>query len=352
MIQDGAKMFNTKKNIWFDFENAPQVWVLKPIYEYFKEKGYNCYCSARDFSYTAKLLSQVGIEAVVQPYFVSKSRFVKIINLLLRTHRLIKLFKNKKIDLAISHGSRSQILAAKFLKVPVISMEDYEKSDQFLVRFTEKTLVPSVIEKSNWGRFQHKIEHYPGIKENIYLTDYNPDRKNLKRLAGNGEQIVVLLRPEAATSHYYNKKSTDLLFGIIEHLSKTGNIKIIFLPRDKKQAKKVIEISEKFSVKYIIPNPAEFGFEIVGVADLVVGGGGTMLREAACLGVPAYSYFPGKWGSVDNYLLSAGRLVKIESKRDIKKIKLVKHNRVIDHLDSNTKEYILKFLERYIEIRR
>ncbi len=42
--------------------------------------------------------------------------------------------------------------------------------------------------------------------------------------------------------------------------------------------------------------------------DLVIGGGGTMTREAAVLGVPAYTYFAGKWGAVDQYLSDQHRL--------------------------------------------
>ena len=54
-------------------------------------------------------------------------------------------------------------------------------------------------------------------------------------------------------------------------------------------------------------------------SDLVVSGGGTMNREAAALGVPVYSIFKGKIGSVDQYLSDEKRLVLLEDVADAKK---------------------------------
>jgi uncharacterized protein len=59
-------------------------------------------------------------------------------------------------------------------------------------------------------------------------------------------------------------------------------------------------------------------------SDLVVSGGGTMNREAAALGVPAYSILGGKVGAVDRALERAGQLTIVQSPKDFgQKIKLV-----------------------------
>ncbi len=337
-----------EKAIWFDFENAPHVWVLKPIYEYFKEKGYRCYCSARDFSYTLSLLKLADIKASVQKGFVSTNKILKTLGVILRTISLVNAYKGKKIDLAISHGSRSQILAAKILGIPAISLDDYEKSNQFLVRFTCKTLVPCVINKSNWGRYQKKIEHYPGLKEHIYLFNYNFDETIFEKLKLDRSSIIILLRPEAPTSHYYNRKSTRLLWLILRYISKSPNVSVIFLPRNKRQQNEVSRFFNIKKIKYLIPKSEDFGFEIITTADLVIGGGGTMLREAACLGIPAYSYFSGLWGDVDNYLLSIGRLIKIENRQDIEKIKIIKRNNKLTPVHSEAKKYIIKYIENFL----
>ncbi len=41
---------------------------------------------------------------------------------------------------------------------------------------------------------------------------------------------------------------------------------------------------------------------------VVISGGGTMNREAACLGVPVYNIYAGPLGSEDRYLMEIGKL--------------------------------------------
>ena len=58
--------------------------------------------------------------------------------------------------------------------------------------------------------------------------------------------------------------------------------------------------------------------------DLVICSGGTMLREAAYLGVPAYSIFKSRIGGVDRYLESIGRVRLIQSPEALPGIELTK----------------------------
>jgi len=69
--------------------------------------------------------------------------------------------------------------------------------------------------------------------------------------------------------------------------------------------------------KIIIPDHVVDGLNLIWHSDLVISGGGTMNREAAALGVPVYSIFRGKIGAVDQYLANSGRLVLLESVKDI-----------------------------------
>ena len=47
-----------------------------------------------------------------------------------------------------------------------------------------------------------------------------------------------------------------------------------------------------------------------------------MLREAAYLGVPAYSVFQGKIGAVDRHLASIGRLTLLNDEADFEQIRV------------------------------
>ena len=70
--------------------------------------------------------------------------------------------------------------------------------------------------------------------------------------------------------------------------------------------------------KVIIPTGVVDGLNLLWYSDLVVSGGGTMNREAATLGVPAYSIFRGRVGAVDRSLQAQGKLVLIENSEDVR----------------------------------
>ena len=54
-----------------------------------------------------------------------------------------------------------------------------------------------------------------------------------------------------------------------------------------------------------------------------------MTREAAALGVPAYSVFSGKMGAVDERLVREGRLTMIKKPDAVDKIQFVKRKRQV-----------------------
>ena len=66
-----------------------------------------------------------------------------------------------------------------------------------------------------------------------------------------------------------------------------------------------------------MPERAIDAQSLVALSDLVVSAGGTMNREAAALGVPAYTTFAGKLGAVDEMLVGEGRLRLLTSASDL-----------------------------------
>ena len=59
---------------------------------------------------------------------------------------------------------------------------------------------------------------------------------------------------------------------------------------------------------------------LLSAVDAVMSSGGTMLREAAYLGIPAYSIFRSELGAVDRHLQAAGRLHFVERAADLDSI--------------------------------
>src|SRR5205085_43997 len=87
--------------------------------------------------------------------------------------------KDFDIAAAVSHGSRSMVMAARWLRIPVLTMYDYEFTEAKIFNiFSDKVLVPeSIPEKilDQIGLRSDKRIKYPGIKEEVYVRRFVPD---------------------------------------------------------------------------------------------------------------------------------------------------------------------------------
>lgn len=187
--------------LWIDFENAPHVWVFSQIIRDLRLKGVRIIMTARDFSYTLPLCGRFGFDVKVAGIKgTGRNNVHKAMRLMVRSLSLCRLMREQNNDktLALSFGSRSQIMAARLLGFPVICLEDYEYSNQSLVRFVDHLLVPFPIPKSSWGRNASRVVHLPGLKEELYLCGFKP---SLRLPELDDERVHILFRPEGRLTH-------------------------------------------------------------------------------------------------------------------------------------------------------
>ena len=96
----------------------------------------------------------------------------------------------------------------------------------------------------------------------------------------------------------------------------TSGVHVLLLPRTERQQKL---FAQQYAGRIALQVARDVidGPSLIYESDLVVSGGGTMVREAAVLGVPAVSCFEGRLGAVDQYLVTAGKLVVIRNSNDL-----------------------------------
>jgi predicted glycosyltransferase len=331
--------------VWVDFENAPNVLVFSPVIKDLRSKGYRVRITARDFSYTLALCRRFALEVEVAGLAGSgKTNVNKTIRIFVRAlslYRLIRQERQNKV-VALSFNSRSHILAAHLSRIPIICLEDYEYSNQSLVRFVEHLLVPFPIPKACWGRHANKIVHFPGLKEDLYLCGFKPS-KSLPEL--NDSRIHILFRPEGRFAHYRSAQSEILQTEVLNYLSSHSDIILVLLPRDPEQAQLLSELCHRKAIRHWIPISALDGPDLICQMDAVIGGGGTMTREAAALGVPSYSFFSGRWGAVDQYLVSSGRLVRLSAVEDVQRIVVKRRDRLAIPVSADALRFVTTFIE-------
>ncbi len=344
---------NSDKVIWVDLDNSPHIPFFAPIIKRLSELGYTIKISARNYAQTVSLAELYNLNFTAIGKHHGKNKLRKIAGLAYRTLQLIPYAYKNKPTIAISHGSRAQMVAAQLLGIPVVMFLDYEYVQTIPFVKLKLLFIPKVISTNKLSKFSDILKTYPGIKEDIYVPAFKPDESIKTDMNIKDENINVVLRPPADQAHYHNPESEILFFSVIEHLTSNNNIKTIILPRDNRQKERIkVEYKNHFdSGKLIIPEKVVDALNLMWYSDLVISGGGTMNREAAALGIPVYSIFRGKTGDVDKYLSKIGKLIMIETPKDVKeKIKLKKWIRPnkLENVNSLGLQSIVNDLENLI----
>jgi hypothetical protein len=162
---------------------------------------------------------------------------------------------------------------------------------------------------------------FGGLKEDIAFADIDLFAVTPHVFGDDGASSpLVLFRPPAEESHYYRSESREFAIQLLRFLAVEG-ARVVFSPRYERQVEYLDEVPAWREQPIILREPVPFVALLKGV-DAVVSAGGTMLREAAYLGVPAYSIFRGNLGAVDRYLASIDRLTVVASPAEFSRIKL------------------------------
>lgn len=244
----------------------------------------------------------------------------------MRSFQLSAFARREKPNLALSHGSRSQLLVARSLGVPSILMYDYEFATPLFID-PGWILIPEIIPDHAVRHKRARVVRYPGIKEDVYIPRFRPDPRILNDFGIARKEILVTFRPPATEAHYHNPESETLFQACIEYVSGQPETRIVLLPRNAHQKEFIINAWPDLlsTRKVIIPEQVVEGPNLIWHSDFVISGGGTMNREAAALNVPVYSIFRGKIGAVDNHLVKKGLLTVIGKKEDVPgKIRITK----------------------------
>jgi len=326
------------KKIWIDLDNSPHVPFFRPIIEELEKRGYPVLITARNRFQVCELADRFHMKYKRIGRYYGKNKIVKLFWTTLRALQLSRTINEGKPKLALSHGSRSQILLTKALGIPSIVIFDYEHAKMIPFFGPTWLMAPEIIASDKFMEGINRIIKYPGIKEDVYVPNFRPNPLVMDELKLDSEKITVTIRPPATEAHYFNPESEKLFESALDFLCEQQNIQVVLLPRSEKQKAFVGKrwASSIADGRIIIPKHAVDGLNLIWYSDLVISGGGTMNREAAALGVPVYSIFRGKIGAVDRYLAEKGRLILIENKDQIySKIALIRRDKSYRAVSTN-----------------
>ena len=352
LLSNGRTQERKKQKIWIDLDNTPHIPFFKPIISELNKRGYECILTARDAYQVIALADRFGLKYKKIGHHYGKNKIFKVLGLIIRSLELIPTIIKQKPALALSHGSRTQLVVANLLGIPSLTIYDYEFTQELIFIYSEYEMTPEIISDNSTNRNRNRVTKYPGIKEDVYVSSYIPDPTIKTDLKMDDKKVIVTVRPPATEAHYFCQASGELFEAAMKFLLQKEDVQLILIPRNKNQEDSVRKTwpSAIATDKIIIPDHAINGLDLMWFSDLVISGGGTMNREAAALGVPVYSIFRGTIGAVDNYLSEKGRLVLLESPNDLgTKINLIKRDKNFSP-DQSEKKALNTIVNRIVEI--
>jgi predicted glycosyltransferase len=297
--------------IWLDLSNSPHVLLFAPVARRLAADGHTVLVTARDNAQTVELARQrwpsVDVLGAESPRGVT----AKAGSLAGRVRSLAAWARRNDVDVALSHNSYAQIVAAAIRRIPVVTAMDFEHqpANHLAFRLSTRVLLPRALDGNEEVRRQgagRRARYYDGFKEEIALGDFEPDAEILQRIgvdAPSGTTVVVARTPPSRA--LYHRFENPLFLYALEQISSDAHSRCVILCRHPEQRD---ELRRLGLANCTIPDRAVDSRSLMAAADLVLGAGGTMTREAALLGVPTVSVFAGRRSAVDAQLEREGRL--------------------------------------------
>ena len=297
--------------VWIDIENPPQVRYLLPLKRAFESAGTEVAITARDYGITLELLDNEGVPFHVIGASYGKGRARKAVGLVRRTRALHRFARAWRPE-ALIHAGRASALAARQFGIFALAICDYEYANLTFERVSRTYVAhPDVIPQDVFvehGIAPQRLLPFGGLKEDLSFSGIDVDAivaHPLPALRREG-MARVLFRPPAEESHYYVSRSGSFAEAALARLSARDDVVVVFSPRYPWQIEALGSMAWK-NEPHVLREAAPF-VPLLAAVDAVVSSGGTMTREAAYLGVPAYSIYQGPCGGVDRHLSSLGRL--------------------------------------------
>jgi uncharacterized protein len=299
--------------VWVDLTNSPHVLVMRPVIETLRAAGHEVEVTARDFAQTLALCERFRIDHTAIGHHRGGRLSAKGVGLAQRSAALVRWARRRAgragFDLALGHGSNDVTVAAALLRIPCATTFDYEWATvQHTVncRLAQAVVVPEAIPPERLARYgaTGKLGRYPGLKEEYYLADFEPDPAILEELELDPAAPIVVVRTPPSVSLYHRFEHDT--FGAVLARLREGTDQVVVLPRTPEQREQLREAGG-----FILPERAIDAQSLIAYADLVISAGGTMNREAVALGTPVWTSFEGRLGAVDEALIADGRLRRL-----------------------------------------
>ncbi len=330
--------------IWFDLANSAHVLLFRGIIKSLRGMGHTVIVTVRDYAQTRPLAEQSGIPHIVVGKHGGRSYYKKGINLLKRSLKLFSIVRGLDIDVAVSHNSADQAVVAYLLHIPFLTIQDTERqiANHLVFRLATKILIPTYFPDGKLRRYgarPRKVVKLDGVKEQIYIPDFEPDPEFPKKLNLPLDKVICVLRPPDFLA-LHDRIDNPLFYAFARFLLSRPDTFVIVLPRTNQQRDRLLAWENVYP-NLRVQKEAVDGLNLMYYADIVATAGGTMAVEAGMLGTPAYTLLRNL-RAVDLYLAEKGYLTIISKPEDFDKVRLEKKRKSCVFRSYRLKEKVIE----------
>ncbi len=151
--------------LWIDLANSPHVPFFKALAGKFTAHGHEIEFTAREFAETVPLARAAGLEAHVVGVHGGRAVSAKTGSSMRRALALAAWARKRDFDLALSHNSYTQILAARSLGIKTITLMDYEyqPANHLAFRLASRVIVPTSFPAARLRHYGARVARSAGI---------------------------------------------------------------------------------------------------------------------------------------------------------------------------------------------
>jgi len=258
--------------IWYDACTGKHVRYGIAIAERLRTIGHEIILTTRNHPDTLPLAKVLNERLIVVGKYNPTSLLTRLEEGARRQLRFCKLLENNTPKMAISHGSVDQCRVAFGLGIPVISTVDSPHADavnRLTLPLSNHVVASKAIPIGVLQAYvsRDKIVSFEGVDEIAWIKDFRT------RMHYDFDEPLIVVR-QLEEKAVYARTTIDMTI-LARKLTCLG--KVVFLSRYQRKSIRNL----------IVPKGFIDSVSLVAQADLFVGVGGTMGREAALQGTPA-----------------------------------------------------------------
>lgn len=304
--------------VWLDVLTPKQANLFAVLHDRLNDKGCKVLVTTRHYREVNELLELRKLKTSKVGRHGGAHLKDKLLESSKRVTALVEVVGDYSPDVAISFSSPEAARVAFGLGIPHYCISDSPHAEavcRLTIPLSEKLFTPWVIPAYVWNRYgirPRDVVRYRALDPIVWIDSKNTP-KSFDEFNLDFTKPIVVIRTSEEFAAYLSDRSAarvsttmDIVANILD--KSNGEMQLVVLPRYDEQGER---LRKRFGERIIVPQHVIDGVSLLRASTVFIGGGGTMSAEAALLGVPVISHYPGDQTFVEKFLVKYGLIERI-----------------------------------------